>query len=62
MQVRRRRQRHATHIVQGDVITETDNRVPFVVEASSSGATGHLRVLATRQELPPSVRKFGELL
>jgi hypothetical protein len=48
--------------VEGNVVGEADNRVSLVVQASTSGPPGHLRVLAAREKLATRVGEFGELL
>ena len=47
VQVRWRRERHSSYLMERHVSSETDNGVTFVVEAPAAGPTGHLGILAT---------------
>ena len=62
VQVRRRRERHATDVGQGHLVGEADNGVALVVEAAPSRPPGHLGVFAAGEKLAPGVGVLGKPL
>ena len=62
VQVRGRGERDATDVHERDLGREADDRVALVVESAATGASRHLRVLPTREELSTGVGVLGEAL